>query len=172
MMRTQMGRRRAAMAVASMLFSISSSSSSSEGPSNVPMSSVGATVAAQPPLQPSYQRPFQLDHDGARFRTAAPFPHHGAGRFLHFTDMHPDKYYAPGARVNDACHTVADQAEDAGEDEERESAGDEVSGVGSAYDGEGRTAVPLKKGKKKKKKQARAGYWGAPNRCAPVMSFW
>lgn len=29
------------------------------------------------------------------------------GRFLHFTDLHPDQYYTPGSSVNDACHKQA-----------------------------------------------------------------
>lgn len=64
----------------------------------------------------------------------------GAGRFLHITDMHPDKYYTPGTKINDACHTV-----------------------------EGKKVVDVEKKKKNKKKKGKkgkktnlAGYWGSP----------
>lgn len=65
-------------------------------------------------------------------------PTNGAGRFLHFTDLHPDKYYTPGARINDACHNVTTSEQD---------------GVD----------VEKKKKKKHKKKPRVAGYWGTPN---------
>jgi hypothetical protein len=62
------------------------------------------------------------------------------GRFVHFTDMHPDQFYTPGSSVNDACH---------------------VSGVADDM----QLTHPLGKGKghkkKKKKKNNQVGHWGA-----------
>lgn len=63
------------------------------------------------------------------------------GRFLHFTDMHPDQYYSPGSSVNDACH--------------------KQSSLGSEQKSD---LLANKKGKKHHKKEKRngVGYWGAP----------
>jgi endopolyphosphatase len=56
------------------------------------------------------------------------------GRFLHFTDMHPDIFYTPGTSINDACHKS-----DGFQDE----------------------AEPLKHKKGKKERKDRVGHWGA-----------
>jgi hypothetical protein len=61
------------------------------------------------------------------------------GRFLHFTDMHPDKYYTPGSSVNDACHKSE-----------------------SLVEGEYTDDVIRKS--RKKKRGDRVGHWGAPVR--------
>ncbi|MCO5566196.1 hypothetical protein L7F22_019872 [Adiantum nelumboides] len=64
----------------------------------------------------------------------------GAGRFLHITDMHPDKYYTPGAKINDACHKVDGKQVEAEKKKKKK-----------------------KKGKKgKDEKPDVAGHWGSP----------
>lgn len=69
------------------------------------------------------------------------------GRFLHFTDIHPDRYYTPGAKVNDACHG---KDRDAQVKEESQSSRKKYSSSRT----ESRTKI----------KKDRAGFWGTGNR--------
>lgn len=62
------------------------------------------------------------------------------GRFLHFTDMHPDQYYSPGSSVNDACHKQ------------------------SKVSAEPNSTATIESKKYRKKEKNRVGYWGAPVR--------
>lgn len=99
------------------------------------------------PIVAQRQKPFEVEDQGremyhSKGQQASEWlsAGDGAGRFLHITDMHPDQYYAPGSRINDACHSQPDNV-----DEEMQ-----------------RKRKKEKKGKKGKRKPKRAGYWGAP----------
>lgn len=69
------------------------------------------------------------------------------GRFLHFTDIHPDKFYTPGTSVNDACHGKSKAALQEGQ----------MTMTSTDYDD---TTTTKKKKKKKKERKNRAGFWG------------